>query len=345
MARVDPRALLRKAAAKIGIYRPYAVEESAIVRTNRSVSYDGDVPAAAANARTQFALKFAKERLSAEKYEDVVYGPNGMAWQGRCLIRAASAREPSFKDLSRVLRRRRLKNFVEWGWVFESTTPYTYGDWFAGQLRSLVRLNGTYPPGPLILPHFLAEKSYIVRDLSALNVEFIVADKDVFIENCTVVREMFPRYELGIEDVHAYRKAFGIQPIEPKPGSILYLARFDHKFEVKHRIYPSKRVAKIIDERGGHVFDTLHATPQRLSDLAPYAETVVADQGSAIFGVVHWKPKRLLELTTDNWWNSANVFIGRATGIETYRVKVIDEISDNDLTRELLEFLPTANTL
>lgn len=321
-------------------YQPYTVEESHWVPSSRSIEFTGDAPRAGNLSTRQTAQAYHEPRAPLVAVGAIDYAPAGLAWSQGTLLRMASIRQPGPKDfLDALARRGAPAQSIPIGTIIESSTPTTYGDWFAGILRNIVAVGAADIPQPLVLPVALAAKPYVQRDLQRLGVQYISSDGGVRISAAHVLREVHPLYEMGPQDAANFRRAFAISPPPARSGSILYLGRFDFASEAKDRTYPSETMAALVRARGGVVLDTREASPDRFDALASEAETVIADQGSAMFGVLHWQTRKVLELTTNRWWNSANVFLAKATGVGHYRVMVVDEADETVLRTTLDEFL------
>lgn len=332
----DPlRELTIPTASLLGMYEGYRKAEEAIHQIDREVTFEGTPPAAANHANTQTAQGYVEPRPPFLDEQNVVVDEEGMVWKGRALIRRYSARRPGPKDFLRHLKTGVATKEINEGTLIETAWPNTYGDWYAGLLRYIVAVPREDIRGPIVLNRELAGRSYVKRDLDALGIPLLSSECGVQIKNARILRMLDPHYEFHEQDVENFRKAFSIAPPQPIPGSLIYLARYDFKSEAVDRTYPSELMAEIIKARGGIVVDTRECSPQKFDELAPYAETLVADQGSAMFGVMHWRTKRALELSRDNWWNSANVFMAKATGVERYRIAVIDNADRAFLEAEL----------
>ena len=262
---------------------------------------------------------------------DILYTPQGLAVQNGRYIDRYSIRQPSTMELlkppSRGVRA------IAQGTVIESETPYTYGDWVGDFVLALTTSKNII--GPLVLPAFLAKKSYVIRDVEALGVAYVVADDVVRIEQARVLRKRIPSYYWGPEQVAAYRSAFGVNPPPARKGSILYLGRYDTVSEAAQRRYPTETVARIVGDIGGAVFDTRAASPDKFDELAPGMETVVADQGSALFGVMHAQTKNVIELAQDHWWHNASPFFAYGAGVENYAVIHLKDKDEAELRRRI----------
>jgi capsular polysaccharide biosynthesis protein len=200
-------------------------------------------------------------------------------------------------------------------------------------------VEATEPVQRLLLPASLGRKSYVQRDLDRLGIPFVVADQPTYVARAHVLAKQIPSYYWGPAQVAAYRRTFGLTPSSPQPGSLLYLSREGVQSEAIGREYPSAQVAEIVRRLGGTVFDTRQASPQAFAELAPLAETVVADQGSALFGVLQWQTTRVLEITTDRWWHNANLFFARASGVEGYAVLVCERYDAVGLQKRMIQLL------
>ncbi|MEX6632423.1 hypothetical protein [Hyphococcus lacteus] len=287
----------------------------------------------------QMRLAYKAPRSEFIDDTNIDYTPAGIALKNGVCIARYSIRPPSTVE---ILKSRTVKaaRTIPAGTIIEAETPYTYGDWVGDFVLALTTAKNITEP--LILPKVLADKSYVIRDVEALGISYIVADEAIRIEKARIMQKRVPSYYWGEDHVAAFREKFRITPPAPIPGSILYLGRFDTHSEAAQRVYPSQEVARIVESLGGTVFDTRNASPAKFDELAPHMETIIADQGSALFGVMHSQTKNVIELTQDDWWHSANLFIANGSGVENYAVVHIFNKTEADLRarieRHLREF-------
>jgi hypothetical protein len=324
-ARIKLAAPLQKALAAAGRWRPLTLEETAVRQTD-VIAVSGDRP-------LQKRLVYTNPRDEYVDVDELLYTPDGLGIKNRRIFARYSLRSPSTMEILKTPSGSGAK-IIPTGTIVEMETPYTYGDWVGDYVLSLVTTGNIIEP--LILPAFLAGKSYVIRDVKALGLNYVIADEIVLIEKARVLRKRVPSYYWGPDDVAAFRNAFNIAPPPARKGSILYLARFDTQSEAAQRRYPSGEVARVVESIGGTVFDTRGASPEKFNDLAPEMETVIADQGSALFGVMHSQTKNVIELAEDDWWHSANLFIANGSGVKNYAVIHIHGKSEDTL-RERIE--------
>lgn len=308
-ARVMIAAPLQKALAAAGRWEALTPKELECVQTD-AVPVSGDRP-------TQHRVIYENPRPEYLDVEDLLYTPAGLAAKNGRYIARYSIRPPSTAEILKAPKSNGA-NEADAGTVVETETPYTYGDWVADYVLSLVTTDNIIEP--LLLPSVLAQKPYVIRDVEALGLNYVVVDKPVHIKKARVIRKRVPSYYWSPDDVAAYRKAFNIVPPPARKGSITYLGRFDTKSEAAQRNYPSEEIASIVRSIDGTVIDTRGASPEKFNTWAPEMETVIADQGSALFGVMHAQTKNVIELAEDDWWHSANLFIANGSGAENYAV-------------------------
>ena len=306
----------RRALARAGRWTPLTNAEKLFEQTE-GLMVVGDKPA-------QRRLVFQTPRPKSEDVKDLIYTPEGMAVVAGKIVERFSVRAPSIPEILKTPRRAATTLIA--GTIIEAETPYTYGDWVGDFICALVIAEKIVEP--LVLPAFLAEKSYVMRDVKALGLSYTVATQPMRIGAATVLRKCLPSYYWSHNEVAAFRRAFNLTPPEPQRGSISYLGRFDTMSESVQRTYPTEAVAEIIKSLDGFVIDAREASPEKFNEIADKTETVVADQGSALFGVMHWKTKNIVELTRRDWWHSANLFIAKASGVANYAVVAIDGLSD-----------------
>jgi hypothetical protein len=315
-------------------YVPYTNQE--LETTSGAVElFDGDVPADMYGQQQQ-PLSYANPRPNVELLEDVIYLPSGQAWSKDRLIRRASIRAPSIRELLAKPAVPKTESIAE-AILLEGVTPYTYGDWLGDQILMLCQ--SPTVQHPVLVPEFLARKSYVKRDLDSLGRDWRAVDQPVHIRRASVLRKVRPSYYWTASDVAAYRARLNINPPETKPGSLIYLSRENVVSEVLDRSLPSALVSDLVRQAGGIVVDTAKASPAMFQELAPYAETVICDQGSAISGVLYWQTRRVLEITTDGWWHNFGLFVSRAAGVKTFEIIVTDRHSEAEIAARVNDFI------
>ncbi len=307
---------LRRALGQAGRWKPYPEAGKAAAQTE-TLNVTGDKPA-------QRRLTYETPRPASETVNNLIYTPAGMGVVGGKIVEQYSVRAPSIPEILKAPRHASTDLIA--GTIIEAETPYTYGDWVGDFICALVTTDKIVEP--LVLPEFLAEKPYVMRDVKALGLSYAVATEPLRIGAATVLRKRLPSYYWNKGEVAAYRNAFNIDPPATEAGSIIYLGRFGAKSESVQREYPSEIVAKIVESVGGIVFDARDASPEKFNEIAGKTETIIADQGSALFGVMHWQTKNVVELTRRDWWHSANLFIAKAAGVENYAVIAVDGLDE-----------------
>ena len=275
-------------------------------------------------------------RAAYQDVQNLGYNEKGLASVDGQIIARYSIRRPSTAEIFLNQTRKPIST-IECGTVIESETPYTYGDWVGDCVHSLINADGIIEP--LILPAALAKKAYVIRDVEALGLKYIVVETPVEIKNARILRKRIPSYYWGPQDVKAYRTAFNVTPPPARENSIIYLGRFNTRSEAVQRHYPSEIVARIVESIGGKVFDTREASPAQFDRLAPEMETVIADQGSALFGVMHAQTKNVIELAHETWWHNANLFIADGAGVENYSVIHVNDKIEAQLHRQIVDHL------
>lgn len=308
-ARIMIATPIQMALAAAGRWEPLSAAEKETRQTDE-VAVTGDRSA-------QRRLVYKTPRPEFIDAENIDYTPNGHALKDGRIIARYSIRPPSTVEILKAASLKATKT-VPAGTIIESQTPYTYGDWVGDFVHVLIRTDNLVEP--LVLPEVLGKKAYVIRDVEALGIDYIIADETVRIEKARILRKRLPGYYWGPEDVAAYRARFHVTPPPARKGSIIYLGRFDTVSEAAQRKYPSVTVARIVESLGGKVFDTKNASPKKFDELAPEMETVIADQGSALFGVMHSQTKNIIELAEDDWWHSGSLFIANGAGVSTHAV-------------------------
>lgn len=313
----------RRALALAGRWTPNSLAAKETAQTD-TLTLSGDKP-------EQRRLVYKTPRPAQETVQNLLYTPEGMGVVAGKIVERFSVRAPSLPEILQAPKE--AARTLPHGTVIEAETPYTYGDWVGDFVRAMVTADNI--AGAVVMPAFLAEKPYVVRDIAALGLKMETADAPLLIETAHVLRKTVPSYYWSESDVDAYRKAFRLNPAEARKNSITYLGRFDTVSESVQREYPSETVAAIVESLGGFVFDARHASPEKFNAMAPQMETVIADQGSALFGVMHWRTKNVIELTRRDWWHSANLFIAKASGVQNYAVIAIDGLDEAALRQRI----------
>jgi hypothetical protein len=324
-----------KAAEVLGRYKPLTPEETRLVQ-KEAVPFVGDIPLNAGGQLNQYRVEFETPRRLTAKVENLLYTPKGMTWLNGVLVQKYCVQEPSTKD---VLGRPSFRSIssIPFGTIIQAETPYTYGDWVS---EHLVTLSLALPiVEPLLMPQHLMNKSYIQRDLRALNIEAISVNTSVLVKSATVLSKPRPGHYWRDEEVPAYRAAFNIHPCSPKVGSLLYLSREGEKSESQDRQYPNLEVANIVRSLGGKVVVTQKTTYEEYCALAIDAETVIADHGGAMFNLLNWNTKNVIELFSDNWWTNCFLFLSKPLGVSNYALVNIDRFDAAVFTKRLTSLI------
>lgn len=322
---------LKRQAKRLADFEDYSAEELETVQFGPPVPLKGDQP-------DHRRRRYAVPREKVVEVADLVYSEYGIGYLGQTIVRRCSVMDPSLSVY--FGKRPKAEETIDQACILEMETPYTYGDWVGGGLGTLVGFEAL--PGPLILPSWLAEKAYIRRDLDRLGFDWRPVEKPVRVKQAFLLRKTIPSYDWTADTASAYRRAFGVQPPVPDAGSLIYLARFQTRSEAHQRRYPSEKVAEIVENEGGTVFDTREASPEAFDRIARQTECIVADQGSAVFGVLQWQPRALVELFVDGWWHSSNAFFAEATGVRHHHVIAVDKIPPEELEGRIREAIRDA---
>ena len=190
------------------------------------------------------------------------------------------------------------------------------------------------------MPRYLMEKSYVRRDLRELGIEAYTVERPVLVRKAVVLPKKNCFYNVNADDVRAYRAAFRVDPVTPRPGSILYLSRLGVVNEMnQQRSYPSEMTAEIMSELGAKVVLAKDTSLEEYRCLAADAETFVAEHGSAMCNMMLWNPRSVIELVGDNWWNGNFLFIAKAMGVENYAVVRVEGLDRAELRRKLVQHL------
>lgn len=341
--KVRSRGLLKNGmlglAALAGRYVPFSRAESAFQQAE-PVAFRGDLPTSAGSEFNQYRLVYTQRREPVLWAKDIVYTPTGQAWIGSKLRRHYSIREPHLRDLLSPPPRDGVP-VLEKAILLQCNWPYTYGDWMS---EAAITLAGIEPDGsPLVLPKFLARKSYVQADVKRLGFELVIAEHPLKLLNARIARLTHPSYCIPVEGVALFRRRLSIRPPQPRAGSILYLSRAGEASEVMAREMPHDVIEPVMRKLGAQV---IHCRDWRYDDyhrLASEAETVVADLGSATFNLVQWNSRRLIQLYSNRWWDGWGLFVAKAVGISDISMICVDEIDQAGLERKLREALSPAD--
>jgi capsular polysaccharide biosynthesis protein len=271
-----------------------------------------------------------------QEVHDLVYTPRGMAWKDGALHQRYSLQEPSLRDL---YRRPVGKPTVilSGGVIVQAEYPYTYGDWVSEHLCTIA---GAMPlAAPLLMPVGLMAKPYVRRDLDLLGIETYSVEGPVLVRKALVLPKKRHTHYFTREEVLAVRQAFHVDPVPPRPGSILYLSREGERGEKVRRSYPSAVVGSIMKELGATIVRARETSLDQYRELAAEAETVVADHGSAMCNIVFWNTKSIIELFTDDWWNSCFLMLGWAAGVEDYALVRVNNTTPESIGQRIAQHI------
>ena len=297
-----------------GRYRPLSAAETA-TEPAEVVPYKGDIPLTAGKAHEQQRLLFREPRPPFEAVENLVVTPAGAGWKDGTLFEKYAASKPGLRML---LASNKPEATAPAGFFVQSEHTDTFGDWNSEYLASLARAGAI--DAPVFLPGNMASKGYVRRDAARAGIEVVAIDKPILIEKAKVVRQgKFIRYWRP-EDVEAYRRFLNIAPLEPEPGSILYLSRHGEVSEVANRTHPNLAVEAAVKEKGGRVLRTRETNLEGYIAAAATAETLLYDHGSAAYNMVFYRPRRTIEFVSDDWWLNAFIMFADSIGVKDYTV-------------------------
>ena len=237
------------------------------------------------------------KRPKVEEVENLIVTPSGAGWKDGVLFEKYSASKPGLRSL--IAPPAPQRSIAE-AYVIQSEHTDTFGDWMSEYLAPLSRLGDITKP--VLLPASMASRTYVKRDAARLGVQFISANGPILIEKARVIRQTkYIRYwaESEVKDL---RDFLNIKPVEPAPGSIIYLSRQGESSEVAARSHPHAVIEKAVRAAGGRVLRTAETSLDDYLAAASAAETVVFDHGSAGYNMIYWRPKRVIELVSDAWW-------------------------------------------
>lgn len=328
-------------AALSGSYQPFTEHEHRCVQ-KEAAYFLGDIPKNAGIEHNQYRLDYEVSRSPQEEVCNLLYTPRGMGWLKGTLYERFSIQQPAVKDLLIPPLLNGVTKLSQ-GTVVQVETPYTYGDWVSEHLICLTRALPIC--SPLLLPKYLMDKSYVRRDLELLGIETFTVEQPVLVQKAVVLHKTRHSHNWTASEVEAYRQAFRVKPIQPRPGSILYLSREGENCEAMKRSYPSKLTADIMEELGAKVVLAQQTTYEEYRALAEEAETVIADHGAAMCNLLFWNTKNVIELFSDQWWTSCFLFLAKALGISNYALIRVDNIEQLELRRKLIHYLKYFNSI
>ena len=175
--------------------------------------------------------------------------------------------------------------------------------------------------------------------LALLGIDAVAVEQPTLIHKATVLHKKMFFFNWTADEVTAYRQAFKIDPVQPRPGSILYISREGETNERSGRTYPSKLTAKIMREFGAKVVFARQTSYEDYCALAEEVETVVADHGAAMFNLLLWNTKNVVELFTDQYWWNCFPFLTDALKISNHALIKTDDIEPSELRRKLVYHL------
>jgi len=278
--------------------------------------------------------------------EKLTYTPSGMAWVNGRLERRYSFRDPSLRDIWLPVGRAKKK--YEQATILQSQTPCTYGDWMSEHVCSLAR---ALAAGGVVEPLFLIPekwfiKPYVKRDLELLGVRAEGVRETVWIRHATVLNKTRSGHHWVPEEAQAVLRALKIDPPECKPGSALYLSRFDEKGEGPRREIRNTITEAAMAAAGVRIVRTAGRTLEEYKQLAAEAETVFADHGAACYNMIYWRPSRMVEFFPPDYWDPSFLFLADSLGIRDYHLWRIDEKTTVEgLTRRIEQWMSAPQEL
>ncbi len=311
--------------AIMGRYAPISASGMATKKSD-DVYFKGDIPVKAGSKQMQTRLFFTQPRPAFEEVENLIVTPQGGGWKDGVFYEKYSACKPGLRMLRENIK---PTHEIPSAYFIQSAHAYTFGDWFSEYLAALANLG--LLDAPLCLPAKLAAKPYVQRDVKRLEIEVIVVNSPIRIGIAKVLRQpKFIRYWRET-DVVQLERFLRIKPVEPVPGSIVYLSRFGEISEVAERDHPNHEIEALVKARGGYVLRTAGATLTDYIKAASSAETVLLDHGSAGYNMVYWQPRRVIEFVSDDWWLNAFLMFADAKGVKDYTIVRSDLGSPEDV--------------
>lgn len=276
------------------------------------VPFEGDNPVSA-ESNVETRRQIDPEAIAVKTVENITYTRFGQTWVGGRLMREYGAKEPSFRDL---IGPGRPKSELDRATIVQSFWATTYGDWVGEHLSSLIYFG--CPKPPLALPGFLEDRPYVRRDCERLGLKVAFIDDTTLIRNCVILPKVRHGNYFRSDDPRRFCEAFGVAPVAPRAGSIVYLTRRRAVSYGPARHHPFEEILAAVAEIGARVIDTDDLTFDGWVALGAEAETVIADHGAALFNMMYWRPRCVIELFSGGWWNNSFLFVGAAVGVERH---------------------------
>ena len=304
----------RRAFILSGRFQPFNASAAKVIGCG-DVHFRGDIPIRAGDARKQTCLCFSSPPTLIEEVENLTVTPAGAGWKDGVLYEKYSSSKPGLRSL---WRRPVPQQTLSEAYFVQSEHTDTFGDWMSEYLAPIA-LAGKIK-APVLLPASLAAQPYVSRDAARLGVQFLPIEHPIRIEKANVIRQTkFIRYWTA-PDTTALRDFLNVEPLEPEPGSVVYLSRRGESSDVAIRSHPNLTLEKTVVERGGVVLRTAEASLDDYLSVSRSAETVIFDHGSAGYNMIYWRPKRVIEIVSDAWWMNAFLFFADAIGVNDYRI-------------------------
>lgn len=294
-----------------------------------SVAFEGDNPTPG-EPLAQTCRVIEPQPISAKTAKNVLYTRYGQAWVDGRLMREYSAKDPSYQDL---LGHGRASRVLENATVIQAFWSTTYGDWIGEHLSSLIYFG--CPVQPLALPGFFEERKYVRRDCERLGLDVVFVDEPTLIRNCAVLPKMRQGNYFTKDDPARFCEAFGVAPVRPRPGSIVYLTRRRALSSGPARRYPFKDIAAVMEAVGARIVDTDDLDFDDWLALGAEAEVVVAEHGAALFNMMYWRPRCVIEFFSGRWWNNSFLFVGDAVGVERHFLFNTDGLKRDAIARRV----------
>lgn len=340
ITRHNIRRLIYKFVALTGGFQPYREIERQTIKREKLL-FEGDVPQPSnlvsleERFKCHYRQKYIIPRPLREVVNNLFYTAEGMGWVKNTLYERYSYKYPTTKQV--IIKPFLNTATLSQGTVVQAKIPYSYGDWVTEHLASITQ---ALPIAfPLLLPKELMERSYVRRDLALLGIDAVAVERPTLIRKATVLHKQMFFFNWTEREVIAYRQAFKIAPVRPRPGSIIYLSRGGETNERSNRSYPSQLTAEIMQELGATVVLARETTYDDYCALAAEAETVVADHGAAMFNLLLWNTTNVIELFSNQHWYNCFLFLTDALGISNYALINIDNIEHSELRRKLIYYL------
>ena len=323
-----------------GRYKPFGVSDLKQIQSE-IVKFSGDIPRGAGLEKSQGKLEYCLPRVPQEVHDSTVH-TTGNGMEGRD---SSSQVQPTRAAL-RDLKKRPSEEPTGATPARGNTRPGrdTLYIWRLGQRAFVHTCQCNAHDGPALDAPHLMEKSYVRRDLSVRGIESYTVESTLLVKKALVLPKKRFNHYFTREEVSAVRRAFHVDFTPPRPGSILYLSREGERAEAIQRDYRSDIIGTIMSNLGVRVVRTRETSLDQYRELAPEAETVIADHGAAMCNMLFWNTKYIIECFTDDWWTNCFLMLARALGVQRHALVRVNNTTADNIKQRIIQELDAFKT-